>query len=296
MGKVIVIGSINDDIVASASRHPGIGETVVGVNLAHSPGGKGANQAVASARAGAETSMIGLVGNDATGQDLIKYLETSGVEVSGVGQIETVSTGTALITVAKGDNTIVVIPGANKFLSQKHVGNLRVSRGDVVVAQFETPIETTIFAFRRARSAGATTVLNPAPAASVPSQLLDLVDVLVVNEHEYALLFGGEPELPLLLPRAQEASFSGRIVATLGSDGVLTAGNGEATHCEGLSVEAVDSTGAGDCFVGYLAAGLADGLPFDCSIARANRAAALSVTKEGAASSIPTANQLDALQ
>lgn len=294
MGRVFVIGSINDDIVVLVSRHPRVGETLVGSDLKHFPGGKGANQAVAAARAQADTTMIGLVGEDAAGKELVDYLTGAGVNTSLIESTDAAPTGTALITVADGDNTIVVVAGANGLLGQEHMKNFTPEKGDVVLAQFETPIETTIAAFEVARSVGATTILNPAPAAAVPGPLLGLVDILVVNEHEFALLFGQEPSQAEMISTARRAGYQGSLVVTLGSDGVIAASDDATVRYSGHSVAAVDSTGAGDCFVGYVAAGIVQGLAFDLCLERANLAAAISVTRPGAASSIPTVAEVDA--
>jgi ribokinase len=271
------------DLVATSPRHPEVGETVLGDDLRRFPGGKGANQAVAAARAGAATAMIGAVGDDDFGSELTAFLERERVDVSHVATKADQPTGTALIVVARSDNTIVVIPGANSLLSPADVvaaGDFE--RGDVVVAQLETPQETTARAFELARSRGATTILNAAPAAQLSAGLLDLVDHLVVNESELELL---SPEL--------EAGESPTVICTLGARGVVTTAQGHTTATPGISVAAVDTTGAGDCFVGYLAAGLATRLDLDNSVERANRAAALSVQREGAAPSMPAATEVD---
>lgn len=293
MGHVFVIGSINDDVVVTAPRHPKVGETLAGSDLKHFPGGKGANQAVAAARSGASTTMIGLVGADAAGRELTAYLAESGIDTESINSTDAAPTGTALITVAGGDNTIVVVPGANGLLDRSHLKGFEPGVGDVALAQFETPVETTLEAFERARGAGATTILNPAPASQVAQALLDVVDVLIVNEHEYALMFGREAVEADIMAVPRAAGFSGRVILTLGSAGVLAATESGTVRVAGRSVDAVDSTGAGDCFVGYLAGGLVGGLTFEASITRANVAAAMSVTRPGAASSIPTLAELD---
>lgn len=283
MAKVWVVGSINMDLVAFAPRHPGVGETVLGTDLHRFPGGKGANQAVAAARAGVETTIIGAVGEDDFGTELTGFLATQGVDTSAVATAAGNPTGTALIVVALADNTIVVIPGANSKLSISDVSRSEAfGAGDVVLAQLETPQATTVAAFERARAAGATTVLNAAPAASLRGDLLGLVDHLVVNE----------TELELLRSELQDAA-SPTVICTLGPAGVLTTAAGASTRTPGIAVEAVDTTGAGDCFAGYLAAGLSAGLTLAASVERANRAAALSTTRAGAAPSMPYSNELD---
>jgi len=285
MSRVWVAGSINMDLVVTAPRHPGVGETVLGYDLERFPGGKGANQAVAAARAGVPTYLLGAVGADDFGVELVAFLADQGVDVSHVGSKPDHPTGTALIVVARSDNTIVVVPGANSALSTADVALADdFLRGDVVVAQLETPQETTLAAFERARAAGSATVLNAAPAADLLSGLLELVDYLVVNESELELL---QPSL--------RSGDSPTIICTLGERGVVTTAGAESISTPGLNVEAVDTTGAGDCFVGYAAAGLATGLDLRDSIERANRAAALSVQRPGAAPSIPSAADVDRL-
>lgn len=295
MNRVIVLGSINNDIVVFADRHPSVGETVRGNDLRTFPGGKGANQAVASARAGAPTAMLGLVGDDGPGQELRSFLEATGVDVSGVEITSTEPTGTALITVAGGDNTIVVVAGANGAVSEEVIADVSLEAGDIVLAQFETPASVSAALFRAARLAGAPTILNPAPAMPIPSDLLELVDYLIVNETEFALTFGFDPtDSPSASTREFE-SFDGVVVATLGAGGVLCWDRGDPAsphRIPGVQVEAVDSTGAGDCFCGYVAASLSRGEGLVDALHLANSAAALSVTRAGAASSIPTLDEV----
>ncbi|QYG91932.1 ribokinase [Iamia sp. SCSIO 61187] len=298
MGRVVVVGSINDDLVVVAGRLPGPGETVAGTSVSHSSGGKGANQAVAAARAGAPTLMVGGVGRDEAGDRLRAGLRDAGVDTAGVRVVDG-PTGVAIVTVAGGENTIVVVAGANARLDPHQVEAVAVAPGDVVVAQLETPTEATVAAFGRARSAGAVTVLNPAPAAPVPGALLDLVDHLVVNEHEVELVLG-VAAADLVADRGDarqrlRAACRATVHLTLGADGQLVLGPDMAIAVPGRAVEVVDSTGAGDCFTGSLAAGLAAGVPLEAAVRRAGAAASLSVTRPGAAPSMPTAAEVDAV-
>lgn len=292
MSRVIVVGSINQDMVAEAERHPCPGETVIGRTLRFHPGGKGANQAVAAARAGSAAVLIGCLGDDEAGKALLAVLQSSGVDCSAVRNVPDVPTGRGIITLAGGENTIVVIAGANACVTPELVARVEFAPGDICVAQLETPVETTVYAFRRARTAGATTVFNPAPAQQAPDELLVLSDILVVNVHEFSAIYGVPVGPCLNEGRLPESAFRGSLIATLGADGVAIRGEGRWTRIPGLSVEAVDSTGAGDCFVGYLAAGLALGNPLEQAALRANRAAAISVTRHGAISSIPHAAEV----
>src|SRR5882757_9352270 len=184
MGRVFVAGSINMDVVATADRHPKVGETVAGKAVLYFPGGKGANQAVAAAKLGAPTTLIGRLGTDAFGAQLRTFLAAQGVDLAFVKDTAEAHTGTALITIANADNTIVVVPGANALVSIEDVGAPVLANGDVAVSQFEIPQPTISAFFKRARAAGATTILNPAPATWFGPQLLDLVDILVLNETE----------------------------------------------------------------------------------------------------------------
>ncbi|HEU5152510.1 MAG TPA: PfkB family carbohydrate kinase [Iamia sp.] len=286
-GAVVVVGSVNRDLVVGVDRHPLPGETLLGTSLVSTTGGKGGNQAAAAARAGAPTLLVARIGDDEGGRACLAELRGAGVDTTFTTVDPDAPTGTAVVTVAGGENTIVVVPGANGRLDDTDVP---LGPGDAVVAQHETPIAPVAAAFARARAAGATTVLNPAPAAPVADDLLTLVDVLVVNEHELGIVFpGATPEAA--------PPFAGTVVVTLGRHGVRAwpAGGGPALDVPGRPVEAVDSTGAGDCFVGYLVAGLVAGVPLAAALDRANRAAALSTTRPGAAASVPTAAEVDAL-
>src|SRR6266404_1470359 len=188
MGRVFVAGSINMDVVATAERHPRIGETVAGNAVLYFPGGKGANQAVAAAKLGAPTLLIGRLGKDAFGDELKAFLAAQGVDLSFVQQTSEAHTGTALITIANADNTIVVIPGANALVSAADITAPVLAKGDVAVSQFEIPLPSISAFFNRAHAAGATTILNPAPAIEAERELLDLVDILILNEAELGLL------------------------------------------------------------------------------------------------------------
>src|SRR4030088_2608035 len=188
MGRVFVAGSINMDVVATADRHPKIGETIAGNAVLYFPGGKGANQAVAAARLGAPTSLIGRLGKDAFGDQLRAFLLAQGVDLSFVRETAEAHTGTAIITVADADNTIVVVSGANAHLGADDISGPVLAQGDVAVCQFEIPLTTIKAFFKRARIAGATTMLNPAPAIEFDRELLNLVDILILNETELGFL------------------------------------------------------------------------------------------------------------
>jgi ribokinase len=296
MGRVFVAGSINMDVVATAERHPRVGETVAGKAVLYFPGGKGANQAVAAAKLGASATLIGRLGADAFGKELRTFLAAQGVDLGFVKDTAEAHTGTALITIADADNTIVVVPGANALVSAQDFRAAVLAKGDVAVSQFEIPLPTIAAFFQRARAAGATTILNPAPAIKFGRELLDLVDVLVLNETELGLLTGIElrdtdddarfMDAVRLLPTRKT------VCVTLGRRGVLAVIDGQPSIVSGRVVKVADTTGAGDCLVGALAAQLAGGKTIREALDYANAAASICVQRMGAAPSMPTAAEV----
>lgn len=301
MGRVFVAGSINMDVVATADRHPRVGETVAGRQVLYFPGGKGANQAVAASRLGARTTLIGRLGKDSFGADLKAFLGAQGIDLGYVQDTAEAHTGTAIITVAEADNTIVVIPGANGLVGPDDVEVVPLLKGDVAVSQFEIPLPSIVAFFRRARAAGAVTVLNPAPARKMPDELLALVDILVLNETELGFLAGAElsddDEAGKIIDVARklQAREDQTICVTLGRRGVLALAGREEIAVAGRAVKALDTTGAGDCFVGALAAQLAEGAALRTALAFANAAASISVQRMGAGPSMPTAAEVAAV-
>jgi ribokinase len=301
MGRVFVAGSINMDVVATAERHPAIGETVAGKDILYFPGGKGANQAVAAAKLGAPTTLIGRLGKDAFGAQLRAFLGGQGVDLGPVQDSTDAHTGTAVITLANADNTIVVVPGANGLVSAADVGTVVLAKGDVAVSQFEIPFPAICAFFQRARAAGATSILNPAPARVFDAKLLTLVDILVLNESELGLLANRDlrdsDEIALFVDAARSLQASERqtICVTLGKRGAVALVDGEVLTVTGRPVKAVDTTGAGDCFVGALAARLALGASVRDAITYANIAASISVQRMGAAPSMPSAAEMEAI-
>ncbi|MCK1444062.1 ribokinase [Bradyrhizobium sp. 48] len=300
MGRVFIAGSINMDVVATADRHPKVGETVAGRQVLYFPGGKGANQAVAASRLGTKTTLIGRLGKDSFGAELRTFLGAQGIDLGSVRDADTHS-GTAIITVAASDNTIVVIPGSNALVSTDDVADVPLAKGDVAVSQFEIPLPTIAVFFQRARSAGATTLLNPAPAQKMSAELLALVDILVLNETELGFLAGvelsdGDEAATIIdVARQLQAREDQTICVTLGKRGVLALAGREEFAVPGRAVKAVDTTGAGDCFVGALAAQLAEGVPLRTALAFANAAASISVQRMGAGPSMPTAAEVAAV-
>lgn len=296
MGRVLVVGSLNMDLVVTSERLPRPGETLPGRTFSTHPGGKGANQAAAAAKLGAAASIVGCVGTDAFGAQLCDFLAGLGVDVSRVSRTQTSATGVALIVVdAAGQNSIVVVPGANAELAG---GSLALSPQpeDVVLCQLEVPLPTVRRAFELARAAGARTLLNPAPALAGAAQLLDLADVVLLNELELATLLGSaqhatEPAQALRAAR-QLATGNRLVIVTLGAQGVVAVSANTELTLPGHAVRAVDTTGAGDTFAGALAAALADGRALPDALSYANAAAACSVLRPGAAEASPTTAEL----
>jgi ribokinase len=300
MGRVFVAGSINMDVVATADRHPKAGETVAGREVLYFPGGKGANQAVAAAKLGAATTLIGRVGADAFGRELRTFLAAQGIDLAFVQDTPQAHTGTALITVANANNTIVVIPGANALVNTNDVAAVTFAKGDVAVSQFEIPLPAISAFLARARAAGATTILNPAPAMQFDRKLLDLVDILVLNESELGFLARTELRDTdghgrfIEAARLLQAGTDKTLCVTLGKRGVVALINGEPLIIPGRPVKALDATGAGDCFVGAVAAQLANGTPIRDAFEYANIAASICVQRMGAAPSMPAAAEVEA--
>ena len=292
MTDIVVLGSTNMDLVTYVEKAPQRGETVTGREFRTIPGGKGANQATAAARAGGDVLMIGAVGNDAYGARLRSALEHSGVDTDDLRTVEGPS-GTAHIVVDdEGGNAIVVIPGANATLDHLSPGDEGViADADTLLLQLEIPLPAVLAGARAARRHGVRTVLTPSPARPLPDELLGAIDLIVPNEHEAATLTGRtDPReaAGVLLDLVPE------VVVTLGASGSLYAARGaEPLTVPALEVTAVDSTGAGDTFVGALAVALGEGRPMPDALAWASCAAALSVQREGATVSMPYRPEID---
>jgi ribokinase len=298
MSTVFVVGSLNIDQNIRVHSLPRAGETVRGSDALFSPGGKGGNQAVAAARAGAAVTFTGAVGDDAHGRRILEVLSGAHVDASHVQVISTAATGTAIIAVDdQGENQIIISPGANSALTAADVegGLAAVRPGDVLVLQLEIPTALVRQAARTAKSRGAFVILNAAPAPRQIDGLLDDVDLLVVNEQEIQALadLAGVPGTYRELVKALPPVLDAAILCTAGAEGSFTDLDGELVHVPATKVTAADTTGAGDTFVGYLAASLAGGkrgLP--AAMVRASRASALAVTRTGAMESIPWQHEL----
>lgn len=289
---IAVLGSANMDLVVTVDRAPGRGETVTGRSYDTVPGGKGANQALAAARAGGEVAFLGAVGDDDFGRRITALLTESGVDVSGL-VVSDEPTGTAHITVdGDGDNSIVVVPGANGTVTElTDAHRAAIDGAELLLMQLELPLELVTAAAVYARSTGVRVVLTPAPAVPLPEELLDAVDLLVPNEHEAALLAGvGDP----VTAARSLAARGGDVVVTLGAKGAVRVAGDTTTEVAAFAVAAVDTTAAGDTFAGVLAVGLAEGLDWPEAVRRASAAAALSVQRPGASSSMPHRAEIDA--
>lgn len=300
--RVFVVGSLNADHRVRVARIPAAGETVLGSTVTVGAGGKGANQAVAASRAGAATLIVGVVGEDGDGDLIRAALSGESVDTHHVHTVVGTPTGRALITVDDaGENTIVVSPGANGTLSSDDVsaGLAGIGNGDHLLLQLETPMPIVAHAARTARDAGATVVVNAAPVPSAVENLLDLADLLVVNEHELAdiaqRMRGDDTRGGIEDDMAAVVAASGAgVVCTAGSVGAFVWSGDGVAHVPSPAVAAVDSTAAGDTFIGYLAAALTvDPEDLIGAIRYAVRAAAVAVTRAGAIDSIPHRNELE---
>ena len=286
MARVIVVGSINQDITVTVDRFPSPGETLSGSSLTYGLGGKGANQAAAAAHSGAETLFVGAVGTDLSGQRLRADLAAHGVDVTHVRDVDG-PTGTALITVAaSGENTIILDAGANRaVMIEPAKASLFPAPSDIVVLQAEVPSHTNTEVLAWAHSFGARVLLNLAPARDTDPAAMSHIDILVVNETEAGLTLG-LPAPAIGVARALRGMGPRHVVVTLGAQGAAWASGAEVGHCPAVNLgEAVDTTGAGDACVGALAAALALGKPFVEAVADGMRAGAAAILSPGAASS-----------
>ncbi|HEX7456632.1 MAG TPA: ribokinase [Candidatus Nanoarchaeia archaeon] len=296
---ILVVGSINMDLVVEVKKLPSKGETVTGETIRYIPGGKGANQAVAASRLGAEVSLIGKVGNDHSGEELVGFLTSEKLNLKGISK-SPLPSGLAVISVDnKGDNTIVYSPGANSEVSAKDIEKQTelIKRSNLILSTFETPVEAVERLFFIAKRVNKTTILNPAPARGTSNNLLKNVDYLVLNETELAFLTKSAKVLESLEDIEKAAKLLKTkgpdiVAVTLGSRGALTVTDTRVIRTEGIKVNAVDTTAAGDCFVGALATQINKGIGLEESLDFANRAAAISVQKWGASSSLPTINEI----
>ena len=296
MSGVVVCGSLNMDMVVQSARRPAAGETLLGAAVSFLPGGKGANQAIAAVRLGAKTAMLGAVGDDAFGHEMRSTVRKHGVNAAGVVVLPRAATGVALIQVAGGDNAITVASGANAAFTRA-MAKRTPRRGEVWVFQVEIPVATTEVLLRKAHAAGARTILNLAPMIPHPAQLRTLVDIAVLNEIELAQATGTK-----ITGRSSQSDIAAAarklgpriVIATLGSRGLVIVTPQGATALPGFKAKVVDTTGAGDCFVGALAARISAGADLLDAARYANAAASCSVERLGAAPSMPSPREVAA--
>ncbi len=296
--RVVVVGSANVDLTVQTPSLPQRGETVLGDTVQTAFGGKGANQAVAAKRAGAPVAFVGKLGEDNYGQDVARFLRQEHIDISGTRTSSDLPSGLALITVdRRGQNQITVASGANADFTPDDLDGLaaQLNQSQVLVAQLENPLNTIEAALRQAKTAGLITILNPAPARKLPARMAPLIDYLIPNEVEAALLSGQTIRTPKQAAQAarqlQQAGYC-NVIITLGKQGLVYTHEEAPVHLPGLKVQAVDATAAGDTFVGYFACAIAEGQALADALALANAAAAFSVTQFGAMPSIPVRSQI----
>ena len=296
---IIVVGSVNTDMVANASTLPSAGETVMGTDFFISAGGKGGNQAVAAARLGANVTMVGNLGTDALGDQAIERLKKENINCEQVTRDSEQASGVALISVNQwGENQIVVVPGANAALSTEHVENAfsNITEGSIILLQLEIPLASVARAIELGIKNDCRIILDPAPAQALSPSLLENVFLLTPNETEAEILSGikvtGENSAKEAASALLELGVD-NLAITLGSGGVLVASKNEYRLIPAIEVEAIDTTGAGDCFNGSLASELAKGNELSQSIEFACRVASISVTRVGAQDAMPFSHEVN---
>lgn len=296
MADILVVGSLNADLVVKSPRFPQPGETISGEDLQIIPGGKGANQAVAAARQGVKTAMLGRVGSDSFAPFLVDNLKANQVDTSHV-IVDSSATGTAIIVVdANGQNSIVLSPGANGNVSPADIDSASFLNSKLLLLQLEIPTPTVLHAAQQARANGLTVILNPAPAKPLPAELISTVDILIPNESELSLLTG----LPVTDPASAEKAAKEilkqgvkTVIVTLGSKGALLVTAQQTTQVDTYKVNVVDTTAAGDAFIGGFASALLSGKSLKDSVRYGCACGALATTKFGAQPSLPTKEEVE---
>ncbi len=288
MSKIVVVGSCSMDLVAVSSRRPKAGETVIGESFVSVPGGKGANQAVAAARLRADVTMIGAVGKDDNGRLVLNNFQKEHIDTRYIEELTEVTTGIAHIVVAEGDNSIVVVPGANHHVSVSLADKVkkRIASADLVLLQLEIPLETIEYVVDLCYEHHVPVLLNPAPAQLLSEALLKKVTYITPNEHECKLIFNKE-EIEILLKR-----YPNKLIVTEGEKGARFHNGQTVVRVPGKQVEVVDTTGAGDTFNGAFAVAVTSGFSIEEAIRFANTAAALSVMKLGAQGGMPSLEEV----
>jgi ribokinase len=298
MSKILVVGSINMDLVTRVSKAPKTGETVLGEDFKQIPGGKGANQAVAMARLGSDVAMIGMVGEDSFGDTLLSAIKKDGVDISGIGRCSGKSTGIATIVVDDdANNSIIVVSGANFEMKKEDIDkNIKLYEDSkIVVHQLETPLDIVEYSLKVSKALGKTTILNPAPAKSMSDEIIKNVDYLIPNETELEILSGmpvKTKEDILLACRKMMEKGVKKLIVTLGSKGAIYVDSEGSKEFGVYKVEAVDTTAAGDSFIGGFTAAFSKGKPVEEAMDFAAKVGAITVTREGAQTSLPTLDEV----
>lgn len=290
MKKIAVLGSINMDLVTETSIHPKQGETVLGDYFFTSPGGKGANQAVAAARLGGKVTMFGAVGSDSNGSELLTILQKENICTDFVLKKDGVPTGVASIEISNNDNRIVVVSGANKLVTKEYIDQVinEIEKNDIIVLQLEIPLETVEYVVEKLKDKNKTIILNPAPATKLSEELIESVTYITPNEHEYKLILNTEDAMETVLP-----NYPKHMLITCGGEGVKYFDEKVVT-VPSISVHVVDTTGAGDTFTGAFATALSQDFTLFDAISFANCAGGLATTKKGAQGGMPTMEEMNA--
>lgn len=297
--KITVIGSSNTDMVVMTTHFPAPGETILGGEFLMNAGGKGANQAVAAARLGGRVFFAGKVGSDIFGENAIKNIKNEGIDASGISTDPEAASGVAQIIVdKKGENSIVVAPGANLKLNRDDIDNAenQITQADILLIQLEIPVDTIIYAAKKAHKLGKKVILNPAPATELPDELFTYLYMITPNESETELLTGiSVTDEPSAAEAAKVLKKRGveNIIITMGSKGAFIFTDEMQKIIPAYNVKAVDTTAAGDCFNGALAVAIAAGTDLEEAVRFANRAASIAVTRPGAQASMPFRNEVE---
>ncbi len=289
MYDIVVIGSINADLVFKADKRPNPGETLLGNDFKTVPGGKGANQAIAAARLGASVAMLGCLGNDQNGVFLEENLKINNVATKYIKKVNNVPSGVAGIVLAEGDNSIIVVPGANYEVDREYIDKNKdvILSSKIVLLQLEIPIDVVEYVIDLCSKNKVKVILNPAPIQTLNRSTLDKLDFITPNEHEFEILYGSNNEEKILKEQKN------KLIITKGSEGVVFSDGNQLIEIPSLEVEVVDTTGAGDTFNGAFAQSIVKGKTIEESIKFANIAGAISVTKFGAQGGMPTLEELN---
>ncbi len=296
MGKIVVVGSLNRDIVMQVPHIPEPGETILCSSIDYFNGGKGANQATAIARLGGTVSMIGCVGADDAGDALIKSLSEAGVDTASIEQSPTVGTGSAYISVSEeGQNSIIVYPGANSLVSPKTLSKFHsvLTGASYCVVQMEVPVATVEAVCRICNALGVKVLLNPAPAQTIDSSIFPLIEYIVPNETELQILVNEQGSYEELAQKLYKKGVK-HVIVTLGEEGCMLVDKNGVSSFPAVKVKCVDTTAAGDAFIGGFIVGISEGLPISLSIEFANKAAGFAITRKGAQASLGSRAELDA--